>query len=391
MSDTAVEFNAVWKKFKKGETFDSLRDLVPAMAKRLFSARYGQELHEREFWAVKDVSFEVRRGEALGIIGANGAGKSTILKLLSKILKPTKGTICVRGRLSALIEVGAGFHPDLSGRENVYLNGAILGMTREEISKKFDEIVEFSGLGDFIDTPVKRYSSGMYARLGFSVASHVDPEVLLVDEVLSVGDFPFQTKCIKWMQETIKKGTTVVFISHNVPSVVQLCPRTILMNKGGVSRIGPSPEVCRFYYQSWADAQPAANKVCVSHTQLEADDGSPCNVFKPGEWGRLRVAVTSAEPADELIAAFLVKRNDGLVLFDANSDKISHTYYSFEPHETKEVSIRFRANLPAGTYYVGVHFLKPMEGFYFYNDELVELYVAGPSTMGFAFLDTKWR
>ncbi len=188
MTDTAIEFNGIWKKFAMGEKFDSLRDLIPSLAKLLFSRNYRGELQKREFWALKDVSFQVRRGEALGIIGPNGSGKSTALKLLSGILKPDKGSLQLRGRLGALIELGAGFHPDLTGRENIYLNGAILGMKKSEIDKKFDEIVEFSELRDFLDTPVKRYSTGMYARLGFSVAAHVDPDVLLVDEVLSVGD-----------------------------------------------------------------------------------------------------------------------------------------------------------------------------------------------------------
>src|ERR1700686_3068165 len=186
----AIEFNNVWKKFKRGEKFDSLRDLIPSMAKMVFATRKA-DLQDKEFWAVRDVSFQIGRGDALGIIGPNGSGKSTALKLLSGILKPDKGTLSVRGRLSTLIELGAGFHPDLTGRENIYLNGTILGMRRAEIDRKFDAIVEFSGLAGFIDTPVKRYSTGMYARLGFSVAAHVDPDILIVDEVLSVGDIVF--------------------------------------------------------------------------------------------------------------------------------------------------------------------------------------------------------
>src|SRR5581483_6394239 len=202
MNDIAIEFENVSKKFKRGEKFDSLRDLIPALAKKLRSGKKDSpsELKEREFWALRDVSFQVKKGEALGIIGSNGAGKSTVLKILSGIIRPTNGHYRINVRLSALIEVGAGFHPDLSGRENVFLNGAILGMTPKEISTRFDEIVDFSGLTEFIDTPVKRYSSGMYARLGFSVAIHMKPDVLLVDEVLSVGDMAFQAKCQQKMQ-----------------------------------------------------------------------------------------------------------------------------------------------------------------------------------------------
>src|SRR6202045_1411143 len=198
MSEIALEFDGVWKKFKKGEIYDSLRDLIPALMKGLFSSD-DSELHKREFWALQDINFQVRRGEAFAIIGANGAGKSTALKLLSRILRPNRGHIIAHGRLSALIEVGAGFHPALTGRENVYLNGCILGMKRQEIARKFDEIVEFAGIAEFIDTPVKRYSSGMYARLGFAVAAHVDPDILVVDEVLSVGDIVFQNRCLEKM------------------------------------------------------------------------------------------------------------------------------------------------------------------------------------------------
>ena len=210
MTDIPLEFNHVWKKFKKGEKYDSLRDLIPAMTKRLFTGNHRGELQEKEFWAVKDVSFEVKKGETLGIIGPNGAGKSTILKLLSGILRPNKGEINVNRRLSALIEVGAGLHPDLTGRENIYLNGSILGMKKSEIDKKLDEIVEFSGLIDFLDTPVKRYSSGRYTRLGFSVAAHVEPEILLIDEVLSVGDMSFQQKCVGKMISCRNSGTTKI-------------------------------------------------------------------------------------------------------------------------------------------------------------------------------------
>ncbi|HXZ86621.1 MAG TPA: ABC transporter ATP-binding protein, partial [Myxococcota bacterium] len=188
MADDVLEVEGVYKKFRRGELYGSLRDLVPALVGRVVRGKKPDELDRRDFWALQNVSFEVKRGEAFAIIGGNGAGKSTLLKLLTGIMRPTQGSIRVAGRVSALIEVSAGFHPDLTGRENVFLNGAILGMTREEIRQRFDAIVAFSGLEEFIDTPVKRYSSGMFARLGFSVAAHVDPDVLLVDEVLAVGD-----------------------------------------------------------------------------------------------------------------------------------------------------------------------------------------------------------
>lgn len=196
-----------------------------------------------EFWAVKDVSFAVKRGEALGIIGHNGAGKSTILKLLSNITAPTSGVITINGRLSALIEVGSGFHPELTGRENIYLSGSILGMRRREITDKLDRIIDFAGVRQFIDTPVKRYSSGMYVRLGFAIAAHLDPDVLLLDEVLAVGDASFQAKCMHRIFQLKKKGTTIVFISHDLSSVGRLCDRALLLNEGRVAASGMPTDV----------------------------------------------------------------------------------------------------------------------------------------------------
>jgi lipopolysaccharide transport system ATP-binding protein len=248
MPDVAVEVNRVSKRFHRGEFHDSLRDLIPAFTKRVLGrGPRRDELGKGDFWALNGVSFQVKRGEALGIIGANGAGKSTLLKILSKILKPTRGSIRVSGRLRALIEVAAGFHGDLTGRENVYLNGSILGMKKREIDAKFDEIVEFSGIGPFLDTPVKRYSSGMHARLGFAVAAHLDPEILIVDEVLAVGDADFQKKCIGKMSDVAAGGRTVLFVSHNLSAVEQLCGRVILLDRGAVAFEGPAVDVLPHY------------------------------------------------------------------------------------------------------------------------------------------------
>src|SRR5271157_4540118 len=249
VSDVALRMEHVYKKFRKGEIYNSLRDLIPALTGRMFRQQELSGNDRREFWALQDVSFEVKHGEAFGIIGQNGAGKSTALKILSRIMKPTKGRMVVNGRLSALIEVSAGFHPDLTGRENIFLNGTILGMTKREIELKLDQIVAFSGLEEFIDTPVKRYSSGMYARLGFSVAAHVDPEVLLVDEVLSVGDYSFQNKCVERMKEVIRSGATVLFVSHNLKSVAEFCHRCLLLEQGRAVMTGPAQEVIAAYLQ----------------------------------------------------------------------------------------------------------------------------------------------
>ena len=206
-----------------------------------------------EIWALKDVSFEVKRGEVLGIIGRNGAGKSTLLKLLTRITEPTSGRAIMRGRVASLLEVGTGFHPELTGRENVYLNGAILGMRRAEITDKFDEIVDFSGVDRFIDTPVKRYSSGMYVRLAFAVAAHLDPEILLVDEVLAVGDTDFQKKCLGKMGEISKSGKTVLFVSHNMFSIRNLCSRAVLLKQGAIEEIGNVNNVVDAYLTAGAE------------------------------------------------------------------------------------------------------------------------------------------
>jgi len=201
-------------------------------------------------WALKDVSFSVKEGEIVGIIGINGAGKSTLLKILSRITDPTHGQAVIRGKISSLLEVGTGFHHELTGRENVYLNGTILGMRKKELDRKFDEIVDFSGIEKFIDTPVKRYSSGMKVRLAFAVAAHLEPEILLIDEVLAVGDAEFQRKCLNKMEDVSQHGRTVLFVSHSMPAVTRLCPRTILLKGGGVAADGPSHKIVSIYMNS---------------------------------------------------------------------------------------------------------------------------------------------
>jgi len=257
MSRSAVVVEHVWKKFRRGERHDTLRDLVPSLVRRALRPQPA-ELRAEEFWALRDLSFTVNPGEALGIIGPNGAGKSTLLKMLSRILRPTSGRCVLRGRVGSLIEVAAAFHPDLTGRENVLLQGAIMGMRRAEIARKFDDIVDFSGIGEFIDTPVKRYSSGMNARLGFSIAAHLDPDVLLVDEVLSVGDAGFQQQCIDRMRQLIARGTPVVFVSHNLPAVLQLCTRVMVVDHGTVLFDGePNAGVAEYRRVPWTRTVPA--------------------------------------------------------------------------------------------------------------------------------------
>lgn len=240
----------------KHESGASLRDALARGGKRFrnmllypFSVREDDFARE-EFWALKDVDFEIRQGERVGIIGRNGAGKSTLLKVLSRITEPSSGKISIRGRVASLLEVGTGFHPELTGRENIYLNGAILGMRRNEIKKKFDEIVSFAEVERFLDTPVKRYSSGMYVRLAFSVAAHLEPEILIVDEVLAVGDAQFQKKCMGKMESVGNEGRTVLFVSHNMVALKSLCERAIWLNEGCVIKNGETQDVVSSYLQN---------------------------------------------------------------------------------------------------------------------------------------------
>lgn len=356
MSNIAIEFDHVWKKFKRGEKYDSLRDLIPAMTKRLFAGRYNGELQEKEFWALKDISFQIRRGEAFGIIGPNGSGKSTMLKLISKIHQPNKGNIKVNGKLSALIEVGAGFHHDLTGRENIYLNGAILGMKKEEIDKKFDEIVEFSGLKEFIDTPVKRYSSGMYARLGFSVAAHVDPEILLVDEVLSVGDMQFQQKCLDRMLSISKSGTTVIFVSHQLESVQTLCPKTLYFQNGQLMMLGDTSEAIKEYVSAVRRTDSLTGQSAdIDNVMLCDEKGNPTVTFSPGDKAQLKFTVRCDEPLDQCLLGFLVNRaTDGLPVCDYNlplgiiGDHVTH-------RDEIPVVVNFSTNLLRGAYVISLH------------------------------------
>jgi lipopolysaccharide transport system ATP-binding protein len=253
MSDYAIQVEGLGKKYQlrhqtQGRRYVALRDVLTEKAKALFQRRHGAaDRRLEDFWALQDVSFEIKAGEAVGIIGRNGAGKSTLLKLLSRITEPSTGRMHLRGRLASLLEVGTGFHPELTGRENIFLNGAILGMHRSEIKAKFDEIVAFAEVERFLDTPVKRYSSGMYMRLAFAVAAHLEPEILVIDEVLAVGDAAFQKKCLGKMEDVSKGGRTVLFVSHNLEAVLRLCSRCIYLVKGKLEQQGETREVIKAY------------------------------------------------------------------------------------------------------------------------------------------------
>jgi lipopolysaccharide transport system ATP-binding protein len=247
--DLAIRVTNLSKKYRIGsnERYKTLRDTVMNGLKHLSPTNWGKPKTRTEIWALDDISFEVKHGEVIGIVGRNGAGKSTLLKLLSHITRPTIGQIEIRGRIGSLLEVGTGFHPELSGRENIYLNGAILGMKRNEIQRRFDEIVDFAEIDQFLDTPVKRYSSGMYMRLAFAVAAHLEPEILLVDEVLAVGDVAFQRKCLGKMNNIANQGRTVLFVSHNMTAIQQICQTGIMLHKGKIVSLGPVTDVVNRY------------------------------------------------------------------------------------------------------------------------------------------------
>ena len=246
-------------------------------------------------WALRDVSFNVQEGEIVGIIGVNGAGKSTLLKILSRITDPTHGQAVIRGKISSLLEVGTGFHPELTGRDNVYLNGTILGMRKKEIDRKFDEIVDFSGIEKFIDTPVKRYSSGMKVRLAFAVAAHLEPEILLIDEVLAVGDADFQKKCLNKMEDVSQRGRTVLFVSHNMPAVTRLCQRTILLKGGGIAADGPSHQIVSLYMNS--ERATKAERKWTTLAEAPGDDIVRLNAVRVRtEEGKITEAVDISKP-----------------------------------------------------------------------------------------------
>jgi lipopolysaccharide transport system ATP-binding protein len=356
MAGGAIEVVDVWKKFHRGEDHDSLRDLVPALAKRLLGrAPKPQQLKAGDFWALREINFEVKPGEALGIIGPNGAGKSTMLKLLTKILRPTRGSCTVRGRVGALIEVSAGFHPDLTGMENIYLQGAIMGMPSAEIARKVDQIIEFAGVSDFIHTPVKRYSSGMHARLGFSVAAHLDPEVLLIDEVLSVGDMAFQEKCIERMKLFKKKGVAIAFVSHNMQAVADLCDTGVYLS-GTVIAKGPVQSAIATYIQS-ASKQVASSRgaaIDIVKADLLDERGEPAVTVSPGATLTLRVAYEVNEPKSHYHLIFVLWRStDGLKIYDGHLRSDDLNLDDLRPGERFTIDFRFNAHLARGQFHLG--------------------------------------
>jgi lipopolysaccharide transport system ATP-binding protein len=344
-----VLFDGVSKKFSVGQRHDSLRDLIPSLVGR-FARGDAAELGTREFWAVNDVSFEVKPGDALGIIGRNGAGKSTVLKILTRILKPTRGRSLVTGRTGALIEVAAGFHPDLTGRENIFLQGAIMGMRRGEITRRFDQIVEFAGVERFLDTPVKRYSSGMNARLGFSIAAHLNPDVLLIDEVLAVGDMAFQERCHERLMAFRKDGVAIVFVSHHLPAVARLCSHTLLLEQGRVAQFGKPAEVIAAY--CGGAAVDSTHEVTLV-ADLRSLRPSKTDVFDIAPGATLQLDVTVGFRIDverAMIGVVVWDTARDLYVYGASSDFAGIPPIRARCGDSRRFSFTFVANLTRGLY-----------------------------------------
>lgn len=335
MPPVMVRFDRVSKRFRLGAGHDALSELIASAVRRLLKREPVSTTET--FWALRDVDFTVERGESVGIIGPNGAGKSTVLKLLSGIIRPNHGRVSVHGRLAALIEVGAGFHGDLTGRENIFLNGNILGMGRREIRSKLDDIVAFAGLERFLDTPVKRYSSGMYARLGFSIASHVEPEVLLVDEVLSVGDAVFRLRCLDRMRRLVASGTTLVFVTHDLDQMQSICARAIVLEGGRVGFAGSSRDAVSEYMKAMSrsyaergleveDDGHQTPAVTLHDMTLTDESGDTLVWVRPNQLLHVELAFSLVRPVPRLVVELNMRAPIAENLISINSGR-SGTYF----------------------------------------------------------------
>lgn len=385
---TAIRFSNVSKRYRKGaglprlfEALGATQDLPP------------DQVH----WAVKDVSFELEKGQSLGIIGPNGAGKTTILKLLSKVTNASSGHMEVNGRLSALLELGAGFHPDLTGRDNVYLNGAILGMRKAEIRARFDQIVEFAGIKDFLDTPVKRYSSGMYARLGFAIAAHVDPDVLLVDEVLAVGDYAFQQKCHARMDELRQNGTSLILVAHNMDAIRRVCTHGLVMYRGENIFMGSSADAILSYTNAVRAASRAMQEeksfvpvdggvtqrvitfdAEIKHVELRNTDNQPISALQSGDSAIVAMDIAFNKAVSQPIFAFYVRTIDGRVVYSTTTRQMKLATRDFAAGETCHVEFAITLPLLEGFYELGVNVTPPsMSHFYDILERALEFWVDG--------------
>ncbi|MBU6231452.1 MAG: ATP-binding cassette domain-containing protein [Patescibacteria group bacterium] len=385
-----IEIKNIGKNYKIAHQrggYIALRDVIMNILKKPFSfvkakAKSAMGLAStEEFWALRDINLSVEKGEVIGIIGHNGAGKSTLLKILSQITPPTEGEIVIRGKVGSLLEVGTGFNPELTGRENIFLNGAIIGMTRREIASKFDQIVKFAEVEKFLDTPVKYYSSGMYVRLAFSVAAHMEPDILLVDEVLAVGDAEFQRKCLAKMEEvTHQDGRTIVFISHNLSAVERLCQKTVLLNKGRIEKIGETREVINHYLKVGHTEHkvdiPAGSFAGQGYrvTTAELLNGIAGSFRVPyDEPIKLRLMIEVERKLEEMNFAFAcTSLNDSLIFIVRNSDNRDAVGRMISDPGTHIMDITLHHMLRPGTYYLGLGITKDKQ-VSFYDPNLIVL------------------
>jgi lipopolysaccharide transport system ATP-binding protein len=378
MSESVISVENLSKSYLIGhqgprERYQSLRDTLSHHAKS-FSRRTIETLRGKqmlqgdsveEFWALKDISFEVKQGEVLGIIGRNGAGKSTLLKVLSRITEPTSGRVTIEGRVASLLEVGTGFHPELSGRENIFLNGAILGMSRCEIKAKFDEIVDFAGVEKFLDTPVKRYSSGMYVRLAFAVAAHLEPEILIVDEVLAVGDAEFQEKCLGKMENVAKnEGKTILFVSHNISAVTKLCGKALMLETGLMTHSGSAADVAIHYLsknlsgrqqidlRNYSDRSGNGN-IRFIDARLVDQLGHTCEVFNIGENVEIQFTIARNTHIHSLTLAIELSAEDGSNI--ANMIDVDSHFSTASDLEKQTLAVQINdIRFYPGIYYIGL-------------------------------------
>jgi lipopolysaccharide transport system ATP-binding protein len=362
-----IRVEGVSKRYRVGEGtgYGSLRETFVNKLKAPFRSR-NVSGGESQFWALRDIGFEVQPGEILGLIGNNGAGKSTLLKILSRITRPTTGRIELRGRVGSLLEVGTGFHPELSGRDNIFLNGSILGMRRAEIVKKFDEIVDFSGVEKFIDTPVKRYSSGMYVRLAFAVAAHLQPEIMLIDEVLAVGDAEFQKRCLGKMGDVARAGRTVVFISHNITAVEALCNRCLLLRGGTIIASGATSEVITGYMESLIQrgsgtvslvdhpGRTGGSDGSMTSVTLSADGAAPAAAIRMGGTLGVKVAFKRARPVSPIIG-IVIKNSHGVSILGPNNKFIGGFHFERTASGTISCIVKDLPLMP-GNYSIDLYF-----------------------------------
>ncbi len=331
MTPPVIEVIGLSKKFAIGREFGDIRQSI----KNIFSIK---NKNKSEIWALDDVNFKIQEGEVFGIIGPNGSGKSTLLKILSKITYPTRGKAILRGRVASLLEVGTGFHPELTGRENIYLNGSILGMKRQEIKKKFNEIVDFSGIETFIDTPVKHYSSGMYVRLAFSVAAHLEPEILLVDEVLSVGDLEFREKSMGKMKDVANNGRTVLFVSHNLGFVKNICKKGMLLSEGKVKYQGDILKVVNKYQENAMKTSNDSalnisnNFFKIKNIKIVNKSNYKSDIISAGDDIEIKIRYEKKEELKNLLVKIIIKDNQQVVLFSCDNNLVNTTFNNIPKH-----------------------------------------------------------